>query len=146
MKKLMLAALGAATMGFASPVMAQEWPVVPGDYWEVTAIKIDDGANLKYAQHMAGRYRASQDYAKSQGWITDYHILLNTHPREGEPDVYLVVIFDKWITAEEGERRAAQYREYMQTTVAKLEAESGERASYRTIAGTMLLRDLNWRN
>lgn len=146
MKKLMLAALGAATMCFATPAMAQEWPIKAGDYWEVSAIKIDDGAGLKYAQHLAGQYRASQDYAVSQGWIKGYHILANSHPREGEPDLYLIVIFDEWVSEEEGERRAAQYREHMKTTVAKQQEESGERATYRTLAGNMLLRDMNWSN
>lgn len=28
-----------------------------GDYWEVTGIKIVDGAGLKYGRHLAGEWR-----------------------------------------------------------------------------------------
>lgn len=44
-----------------------------------------------------------------------------------------------WITGYEA------YRAYMQRTVAQLESESGERAKYRKLSGSMLLRELRFK-
>ena len=42
MHQTILAALGAATMAFASPAIAQDFPVKGGDYWTVAEVTIDD--------------------------------------------------------------------------------------------------------
>ena len=46
----------------APAAMAQDspWPFEPGEYVEVTGIDIDDGGNLKYAQWLAGEWRANE--------------------------------------------------------------------------------------
>ena len=40
MRKMILGAVGAAMMLSAVPVAAQSLPLVGGDYWDVTAVKI----------------------------------------------------------------------------------------------------------
>ena len=46
MKSVRLA-IAAAALAFAAPVaQAQEWPVNPGDYVEVSMITVDDGHDL----------------------------------------------------------------------------------------------------
>ena len=51
MHRLMLGVLGAATMAFAVPAAAQDFPVMGGDYWTVSEITIDDG---HFAEEIAG--------------------------------------------------------------------------------------------
>ena len=68
MRKTMIAALGAATMLFAVPAAAQDFPVKGGDYWTVGEITIDDGHFGDYADHLAGLYRRTSDFAKSKRW------------------------------------------------------------------------------
>lgn len=144
-----LAAITLATASFAiaAPALAQadEYPTVPGDYVEVSMIKIKDGHDLDYANHLAGLWRKGQDYSKAQGWITDYQIWTNSNAREGEADVFLITWFPRIESAEEGQARGKKFREHMQQTIAQAQAQSGKRAEYRTLAGSMLLRNQVWR-
>ena len=106
MRKTMLAALGAATMLFAFPAAAQDFPVKGGDYWTVAEITIDDGHFGDYADHLSGLYRKSIEFQKSKGWIKESYILANVNKRAGEPDLYLVTIADRPTTPAEDEMRA----------------------------------------
>jgi hypothetical protein len=132
---------GAAT----TPAMTQGWPMEPADYWEVSAIDVADGAGLTYANFLADRWRKNQEFAKSQGWIKGYHVLSNTHARKDEPDLYLVVVFDRFVDNAEGEKRRQAFEAYNQRTTSQLQAESGDRAKFRTQAGDMLLREMKFK-
>ena len=146
MKRLVLAA-AAASLRIATPAAAQdEVPLTPGEWVEIRLIDVADGHTLDYANHLASVWRSGQEYAKQQNWITDYEVLVNAYPREGEPDVYLITRFNQFDTPEESEMRGRQYREHMQRTISQLETESGDRAEYRKIMGSMLLREYNFRN
>jgi len=144
MRKLMLAALGAATMLAAVPAAAQDLPLVPGDYWDVTSVKIDDGHFAEYADFLAANFRKENEFSKSKGWIKDYHILSNVNPRKDEADLYLVVVFDHVPTAAEQMAREKAANAFMATDTRKAISESGGRATYRHITGDELLQELVW--
>lgn len=143
MKKVMIATamLISAPMVLPTAAIAQEFPLKAGDYAEVGGIFVKDGGTLKYAMHIAGNWRKDQEFAKSQGWITDYKIYANEHPREGEPNVYLMTMFSSLPDAAENERRGKAYEAWAKTTNAERDAASGNRAEYRTLKSTMLLRE-----
>ena len=82
------------------------------------------------------------EYGRQQGWTKSYHVLSNEYPRQGEPDLYLIRIFDVMADAAENEKRAKAWREHMKKTIKQLDAESGDRAEYRTIGSNVLLREL----
>ena len=145
MRKTMLAAFGAATMLFGYPAAAQDIPLVNGNYWNVTEVTISDGHFSTYADFLASDYRKERDFAKSKGWIKDYYILGNTNKRAGEPDLYLVQIFDHMTTPAEDISREKELNAYMAQSTRQGEAGSGERAKYRTIGGTMLLQEQRYR-
>lgn len=139
-------ATASLALAFSLPAAAQsEWPTEDGDFVEVSSIRIDDGHALEYANHLAGMWRRGQDYSKAQGWITSYEILLNVHQRSGEPDVYLITRFPRFADPAEARRRDDAYRAHMQRTESQMQAESGNRAKYRHLAGTMLLREQIWK-
>jgi len=104
MHKLMLGALGAAMMLGSVPAVAQEVPLVGGDYWDVTSVKIDDGHFGDYADFLAGRFRKNQEYAKSKGWIKAYYVFSNINNRSDEPDLYLVTVSDHVATPRRSDR------------------------------------------
>jgi hypothetical protein len=133
------------SLAFAMPAQAQSDPLIGGDYVDVASISIDDGHYLDYAGHLAGMWKANQDYAKSQGWITGYEVLANVNKRPGEPDLILVVRFASMPDAAEGERRAKLYRDHVKQTDAQMEAASGSRAKYRKVLGSQLWQVLNFR-
>jgi len=147
MRKLMFAALVAAplVLSAASPAAAQNSPFTPGDYEDVGMIDVSDGGGFEYATFLANTWRKNQEFAKSKGWITGYQVLANVHARPGEPDIYLVTSFSTLPDAAEEEKRATAYREFMKQTDAQMEAASGDRAKYRTVMGSFLLRQLNFK-
>ena len=145
----LLTPLIAATMAFACPQLAMaqdEWPFTSGEYVEVSGIEIDDGHSLDYANHLAGMWRKGQEFALEQGWITGYEVLINSFPRKGEPDVYLLTRWTKWETPEQEEARAAAYRQHLAMTTTQMEQASGQRADYRELVGSMLLRSMKFRD
>lgn len=147
MRKILLAALGAATVAWgAMPALAQEYPLKGGNYWNVAEITVDDGHAGDYADHLAGAYRKSEEFAKSKGWIKNYYILSNVNKRAGEPDLYLVTITDHLTNVAEDEAREKEMNAYLATTARQQDSQSGARAKFRHLGGSMLLQELNYRN
>jgi hypothetical protein len=122
-------------------VVAQtsELPYEAGYYWEVSGIELMPGQELNYAHHLATQWKKYMAYAKAQEWIVDYKVLANVHAREGEPHLYLVTIFENWVSNEEYDSRYDEYLDYMKTTNRKLDEESSERAVMRKLKSDMLL-------
>ena len=146
MKSVRLAALAATALLFTSlPVLAQNDPFTGGDYVAVTAISIDDGHYLDYANFLAGFYRAQEDYAVKQGWQTSWEIMANVHPRKGEPDLYLLRRFKNIPDGAEGERRSQMIRDNVKQSDAQMEAASGDRAKFRHVDSTMLLQEMKYK-
>ena len=146
MRKFALAALGAASMVFAVPAAAQDFPVKGGDYWTVAEVTIDDGHFGDYADHLAGLYRKSMEFQKAKGWIKASYILNNVNKRAGEPDLYLVTIADRPTTPAEDEARAKEINAHLQSSSRKADTQSGERAKYRKLGGSFLLQEMIYRN
>jgi hypothetical protein len=142
MRKLMLGAACAATMICAFPAAAQEVPLVGGDYWDVAAIKIDDGHFADYADFLVTDSRKQNEYAKSKGWIKAYYILSNNNSRKDEPDLYLVTVSDRIPTPAEVIARNKEMNAYLQSDDRKQLAGSGHRATFRHLEGDMLLQQL----
>lgn len=148
MKAFRYAAVLAASfsLAFTAPALADDpWPTEEGDYVQVSMISIKDGHDLHYMQFLAGQWRKNQDFAKAQGWISGYEILVNGNRRPGEPDLYLVVRFPEVASKAEAKKREAAFDAFNQQTTAQMEAASGERASYRTQMGSQMLRALVWK-
>ena len=141
---LIVILLGAFAMNAAQA--QEEPPFIPGDYWEVTGIKLADGGGLKYARWLAGEWRKNSDFAKSQGWIKDYMVISNVHARADEPDLYLVRVFENMATVEEGEERRKKYMDWVKKSMEQMAEESGNRAEYRTVMSSSLLRHMKFRD
>ena len=99
-----------SSLTYSVSVFAQEWPMTGGDFWEVNAIDVADGAGLKYSKWLASEWRKNLEFAKSKGWIKDYKVLANNYPRKGEADLYLIRIRESIPTGAEGEEAARDLR------------------------------------
>ena len=133
-----------AIMG-TSGALAEEWPLVQGDYWEVTGIDIKDGGGWKYANWLADEWRKDLDFAKSKGWIKSYMVLSNVHPRKGEADLYLIRVVADIPSGAEGEKRTKEYLEWQTKSIEKMVGESGNRAEYREVMSDSLLQVMHFR-
>ena len=144
-KPLLALALFVSALAMTSNVLAQDWPLVGGDYWTVTGIDVKDGGDLKYANWLASEWRKNAEFAKSKGWLKDYMLLSNVHARKGEADLYLVRVFEAMPSGSEGEKRYKEYMEWQKKSEEQMEAENGNRAEYREVLSTELLQDLSFR-
>jgi hypothetical protein len=142
-KRLALAMVGSLLLAVSLPATAQdENPWKAGNYWNVSGIHVKDGGGLKYAQYLATEWVKTQEYAKSQGWISDFMVLSNTHPREGEPNLYLITISASLPSSDEADKRGRMMREFNKTTLVQMQAQSAGRAEIREVGGQMQLRQL----
>jgi len=144
MHKMTLCALGAVAMAWAVPAASQELPVVPGDYWDVQGIKIDDGHFAEYADFLASDFRKESEFAKSKGWMKGYYMLENVNARADEPNLYLIRIYDHMPTAAEQVQRQKEMTAFVGSTTRQQLAQSGARGSYRHIGSNELLQVLNF--
>ena len=142
MRKLIFGTIGAALMLTAIPAGAQSLPLVGGDYWDVTGVKVDDGHFAEYADFLVTKARRENEFAKSKGWIKAYYVLSNNNARKDEPDLYLVTVSDRIPTPAEQIQRAKELNAFMQSDDRKEISESGQRATYRHITDDMLLQEL----
>lgn len=139
-------ALSAAAATMSAVATAQDqWPMVFGDYWEVTGIDIKDGGGLSYAKWLASEWKDNLEFSKSQGWIKGYKLFSNVHPRAGEPDLYLVTISESIVSAAEGDKRTEAFRAWKKKTIAQMQAESGNRTEYREVLSDALLQEMTIR-
>lgn len=84
------------------------------------------------------------DFQVEQGWIESYEILANVHPRDGEPDLYLIMCYTEWHSPEEGRANTEAMRAHMEMTAEQMREASAGRAEYRHLGSEMLLRRLVW--
>ena len=146
LKLMAVLTFGASTIMMSGSVVADEWPLAGGDYWEVTGIDIHDGAGYKYSKWLATEWRKDLEFAKSKGWIKDYMILANVHARSDEADLYLIRVRESIVSAAEGEKRQKEYMEWQSKSIEKMQSESGNRAEYRTVMSDSLLQVLKFRD
>ena len=142
-KQFALGVVGALLLAVSLPATAQdENPWKAGNYWNVSGIHVKDGGGLKYAQYLANEWVKMQEYSKAQGWISDFMVLSNTHPREGEPNLYLITIASSLPSSDEADKRGRMMREFNKTTIAQMQAQSAGRAEIREVGSQMQLRQL----
>jgi hypothetical protein len=146
MRKSILAIAGAASLFLALPATAQEVPLVPGDYWEVAEIDVNDGQGAAYADYLAARWRQNQEFAKSKGWIKDYMVFSVVNRRADEPDLFLVTVYDRAPNAAEQIAREKEFDAFMKTNARQEGAAFASRGSIRKVGGEMLLQRLLFRN
>lgn len=145
-KTLSVLALGvSAALAGASATAQDQWPLVFGDYWEVTGIDIKDGGGLKYAEWLASEWKDNLEFSKSQGWIKGYRIFSNVHARANEPDLYLVTITESIVSAAEGDKRFDAFQAWKKKTIQQMQSESGNRAEYREVLSDALLQEMTIR-
>ena len=145
LKGLLVSMFCLASVAMSTRALADEWPMISGDFWEVTGIHLKDGGALAYMNFLTTDWKASQEFAKSKGWIKSYMVLSNNYPRKGEPDIYLVVISERLPTGAEGEKRDEEFSAWRKKTQAQMQKESGNRLEIREVGSNSLLQELKFR-
>jgi hypothetical protein len=142
MRKLLIGTAALAIASWSLPAMAQDSSVKPGSMWQANRIYVEDGQFENYMDWLTKTWMAQQEFAKSQGWMLEYHILTSVNPRDGEPNVILLTRFSDFPSGAESERRNALMNQHMQQTDRTADAASGDRTKMRKIMGSVLYQEM----
>lgn len=135
------AALAAAT-ALAIPAAAQESSYKPGTVWEVGRIDVLPGQFENYMDWLSGQWKRVNDLAKAEGIVVDYHVLASTHPRDGEPDVILVIEYKDYLTTAQQEAFNDKVNAMLSQTDRSAGAASAERGKMRESMGSVQYQEL----
>jgi hypothetical protein len=143
MIKLGLMAVAATALLVAQPAAAQQYPnpYKVGDFWQVTGVHVKPGGQLKIANDVANVWQKQQEFAKSKGWIKGYKILVNSYPREDEPNIVLITMTDRLATPDEVDARGVEMRGFMQQTAEQMQAAAAGRAEFSSPGSSSLYRE-----
>jgi len=145
MKGLLVLILCSVFAAIPTRASADEWPMVQGDYWQMTGVHLKDGGALAYATFLATEWKANQEFAKSKGWIKGYMVLSNNYSRKGEPDLYLITVTERLASGPEAEKRIEEYTAWRKKTQAQMQKEAGNRLEVREVGSSTLLQELTFR-
>lgn len=135
--------LGAAFLAaVASPAFAQQSSYKLGPLWSAGRIDVEDGQYENYMDWLMKVWESNQAFAKSQGWILNYHILNSVNPRDGEPDLILITSFADYPSPAELDRRNAIMNERMKQDDHSADVASGQRTKMRRQMGSVLYREI----
>ncbi len=135
----------AATVLISAPSSAQRSVAVPGNYSDVTDVKILPGHFEEYMDYLKTKWIKQQEWAKSKGYITGYKVYLNAYPRESEPTLYLLTEYKTVPSAAEIERRADEYAAMMKMDEHQQDADAMTRGPIRTIGSQAMLQEISFK-
>lgn len=143
MKKMLLAAaaLSLVTISAASAqVVERVWD--KGGVWIVNRIDVKPGQYNAYIKYWRDVVLPRIEHGKKNGHVLGYHILNNTNPRDGEPDLYVMVNYKDMAAIDQ----PISYFEDMDRKLAgSLEGRQKQTAQARDLAdfkGTTLLGEV----
>lgn len=142
MRRLLLGAVAMAVAVTATPALAQDSSYKLGPLWTAARIDVEDGQYENYLDWLMKVWADNQAFAKSQGWILDYHILDSVNPRDGEPDLILITRYADFPSVAEIDRRNAIVNQRMKQDDHSADAASGKRNVMRRQMGSVLYREL----
>jgi hypothetical protein len=95
--RYLIAALGASALLASAPVFAaDDAPAFEkGPVWDFAQIKTIDGHFDDYMKWVSTEWKAQQEALKKAGRIIDYKVYIVADPRQGEPDIILVLLSHK---------------------------------------------------
>lgn len=105
-------------------------------------IKVLPGQFENYMDYLAKQYKVQNEFAKSKGYITNYHVYESIDDRSGEPNLFLMVEFKDWPSNAESKRRQDEFVAMMKMDEHALNAAALGRGPMRTQMGSMTLQEV----
>lgn len=114
----------------------------PERVWYVTGIDVLDGQFENYMGWLATEWKQFRTLAAKEGIETDYHVLVNNAPREGEPDLYLVTINKDFVPIAQSLAFEKKVNAAMKKDRKQFDTESAGRGPMRKVLSTMELTEV----
>ena len=144
MKHVLLAGLsGLVIMAASTVAQAQSSSRYdPGNVWYVSDIDVLDGQFENYMTWLADEWMKFRKLNAIHGNEVGYHVLANTNPRNGEPDLFLVTIHKDFTKIAEARATEDKINAAMAKDRRQFEKEGAERSPMRKVMGSIELIEL----
>jgi hypothetical protein len=129
----------ALVTGVAASAIADEPRYEATSVWYVSDIKVLDGQFENYMTWLADEWVKFRKLNAMHGNEIGYHVLVNTNPRNGEPDLFLVTINKDFQKIAESLATEKKINEAMAKDRKQFDEESAGRAPMRTVMGSIEL-------
>ena len=141
MKSLFVgAAMVVATL--ATPALAQESSYKPGTVWNASRIDVLPGQFENYMDYLTTTWKKNQELAKAEGIVLDYHVLAVNNPRQGEPDLVLIIEYKDYQTTAQQEAFSKKVNAMMALDDRKQDVAAGKRQAMRELMGSTEYQEL----
>ena len=144
--KMMKTFLAGAAMMMAvtamTPAIAQESSYKAGSVWVAGRIDVLPGQFENYMDWLAGQWKKVNELGKAEGIVAEYHVLASTHPRQGEPDLILIIEYKDFQTTAQQEAFDKKVNALLAQDDRKAAAASGERTKMREQLGSTQYQEL----
>jgi len=130
----------AATMAVSAA--AQEWPTRDGSVFVASAVDVLPGQYPAYLDYLATDWKKEMEWGKAQGYILSYKVLRVNHPRNGEPDLVLVIEYKDYGSIAERAEIGKRYNAAMGTNARQRAPKNAEREKMRTSMGSTEYQEL----
>jgi hypothetical protein len=138
-----LALASAAMLATSVAALAEDArPYDNGPVWDVSAILTKPGHFDDYMKFVSTTWRAEQEAAKAKGMVLDYKVLTVTDPRDGEPDLYLMVEYKNMAALDTPMDEQDALTKKVFGSLPAANKAGIDRESIRTLKGEMLTREL----
>ena len=135
----------AAAAGFAFSSMAavaDDHAFTEGPVVNVAAIRTEAGKFDEYMKWLDTVWKAGQEAGKKMGDVLSYRVVTVEPRGENDPDLYLVVNFKNWATADGATAKADAIAKLTEGSVEAANKSTGERGKIRRVLGSWTGQEL----
>lgn len=137
----------ATCVALAAPAAAQDERVwEQGSVWTVSYIQTKPGKFNAYVKDLSHVWRAFLEEQKKSGSVLSYKMLSVTSPRDGEPDLILLVETKNMAVFDQGPEVFEELSKKVMGSVEKAQAANIDRGELRTLRGSVLAREITFKN
>jgi hypothetical protein len=132
----------------STPLLAQDhsrnWD--NGYVLGVTEVHTKDGMFNAYINDLSNVWRRFLEEQMKDGSVIGYNMYSNASPRQGEPDLYLVVTYANWAAFDRGEEYFNSIRDKVIGSAEDMREAGVKRGDLRTIGTQRTLVEIKFRD
>lgn len=113
--------------------------------WTITYVKTKSGAFNDYIKDLSGYWKALVDQQKEDGRVLSYKILNVAYPRDGEPDLLIMVEYKNMAVLDDDDEYTDQLLKKVNIKLARAESPPIDRDKLRDFRGIVLTREIDFR-
>ncbi|MGJ7602770.1 hypothetical protein ACSFA7_00390 [Variovorax sp. LT1R20] len=113
--------------------------------WTITYVKTKAGVFNEYIKDLSGFWRALVEQQKKDGKVLSYKILNVAYPRDGEPDLLILVEYKNMAALDNDLQYTEQLLKEVNSNFALAENSAVERDRLRDFRGIVLTREIDFR-